>query len=81
MTIQEARNLAEADAGRKLTDNEFRFILCYTRRKARLTGHDASYVPLLLIDEIKNHIFRECLNKISTDFVLCLSEIGGMSCV
>ena len=49
MTIQEARNIAEGEAGRKLTDREFRFVLCYTKRKARLTGHDVSYVPLLLM--------------------------------
>ena len=81
MTIQEARNIAEGEAGRKLTDREFRFVLCYTKRKARLTGHDVSYVPLLLIDEIKNHVFRENINSISNAFVHCLSEIGGMSCV
>lgn len=81
MTIQEARNIAEGEAGRKLTDREFRFVLCYTKRKARLTGHDVSYVPILLIDEIKNHILRENINSISNEFRHCLSKIGGMSYV
>ena len=65
MTIQQARESAEAKAGRKLTQEQFDEVLTYTRHKTAVNGHDEEYVPLLLVDEIKNFIFREVINHIS----------------
>ena len=62
MTIQEARQRAESLAGQKLDEQTFQEVLDYTVRKSRMTGHDDSYVPLLLVDEIKDHIYRERIN-------------------
>lgn len=59
MTIQQARHRAESEAGRKLDEQDFQQVLEYTRHKAKVTGHDEDYVPLLLYDEVKNRIFQD----------------------
>lgn len=62
MTCQEARAIAEEQAGKRLADEEYEKILAYSFHKARINGKDADYVPLLLMDEIKNYFFDEALN-------------------
>ena len=63
MTIQEARQLAEAYAGQTLDEQTFQEVLEYTRHKAQVAGHDEDYVPLLLYDEVKDLIFRDRVNN------------------
>lgn len=65
MTIQEARKRGEGLTNAKLDDETFRRILRYAYRKARVTGHSPTYVPILLVDEIKDHFFRECINQLA----------------
>lgn len=40
-----------------LPENEYEDALKYARRKAKLTGHDEGYIPLLLPDVIKERLF------------------------
>ena len=40
-----------------LPESEYEEALEYARRKARLTGHDEGYIPLLLSDVIKERLF------------------------
>lgn len=65
MTIQQARQRAEGLANAKLDDQTFQWILRYSYHKARITGHSPTYVPLLLVDEIKDHFFRQCINRLA----------------
>lgn len=76
MTIQEARAKGEALAHEKLDEETFDGILRYSIRKARMTGHSMDYVPLLLVDEIKDHFFRERINKVSRDYREMLDELS-----
>lgn len=74
MTNIEARQIAERRAGRRLDENEYAEILDYTRHKAFVNGHGEDYVPLLLLDEIKNHCIRENINLISHEFMAIMKE-------
>ncbi len=76
MTIQQARKRAEALANAKLDDETFRWILRYAYRKARITGHSPQYVPLLLVDEIKDHVFRQRVNQVSRDYRDILAQLN-----
>lgn len=78
MTIQEARQQAELAAGRKLDDQTFHEVLEYTRHKAKVTGHSEDYVPLLLFDEVRNHIFREQISAIYCEAKAAAQEIDEM---
>lgn len=78
MTIQQARLRAEVFAGQKLDEPDFQEVLAYTRHKAKITGHDEDYVPLLLYDEVKDHIFREQINWISSEAKTIGQEIDRM---
>lgn len=51
-TLLEARQEGEARIGRRLTDQEYADALEYAERKSDMTGHDRSYVLLLLPDVI-----------------------------
>lgn len=74
MTIQEARERGEDLANAKLDDETFERILHYSYRKARMTGHSPEYVPLLLVDEIKDHFCRERINQVSREYQEMLKE-------
>ena len=78
MTIQEARLRAEAYAGKMLDAGTFQEVLAYTRHKAKITGHDEDYVPLLLYDEVKDHIFRERVNSLYFEVKAIEREIDAM---
>ena len=78
MTIQEARLRAEAYAGQMLDEQTFQEVLEYTRHKAKITGHDEDYVPLLLYDEVKDHIFRERVNTFYFKVKAIEREIDAM---
>lgn len=43
--------------GSMLSNDQFREVLSYTVMKSRSTGHDDSYVELLLPDEINSYLF------------------------
>ena len=64
MTIQEARLRAETRCGHTLSQSQFEEVLEYSRHKARVTGHDEDYVPMLLEDEIQNYLFQEVMNNL-----------------
>ena len=51
-TLEEARQEGEARIGRRLTEREYFEAVMYAARKSRLTGHDPSYILLLLPDVI-----------------------------
>lgn len=78
MTIQQARTSAELSIGRKLDDQTFNEVLAYTRRKARITGHDENYIPLLLMDEIKGHVSRAQLNTIACEMAAFVREFRNL---
>ena len=78
MTIQEARLRAEAYAGKTLDEATFQEVLAYTRHKAKITGHDEDYVPLLLYDEVKDHIYRERVNDFHHEVKAVEKEIDEM---
>ena len=42
-----------------LTEDEYKDALEYAGRKAKLTGHDEGYIPLLLPDVIKERLFSQ----------------------
>lgn len=64
MTIQEARLRAETRYGHTLSQSQFEEVLEYVRHKARVTGHEEDYVPMLLEDEIQNYLFQETINNL-----------------
>lgn len=74
MTIQEARERGESLGGRRLDDKAFADVLEYTIRKSRMTGHDDDYIPLLLVDEIKDRIHRENQNTVSRELAAMRKE-------
>lgn len=78
MTIQEARERGECLARAVLDEETFQRILRYSYRKARMTGHGPDYVPLLLVDEIKDHFFRERINQANRDYREMLAELNRM---
>lgn len=78
MTIQEARAAAELKIGKRLDEQEFQEILAYTKHKAKVTGHDEDYVPLLLMDEIKDSVFRDTINEVSRQAKLIEQELIAM---
>lgn len=79
MTIEEARKIAELSLGQRLDEQTYQEVLAYTRRKAYLTGHGDDYVPLLLVDEIKDHVFREKINWIYHEAQAAFKEIDDMA--
>lgn len=78
MTIQEARQQAELEAGRKLDDQTFHEVLEFTRHKAKVTRHNEDYVPRLLFDEIRNHIYREKIRTFHCEVKAAEREIDEM---
>lgn len=48
--------------GYKLPDDTFRTLLEYTRRKATISGQDESYLPVLLLDVVKEYFFRTAIS-------------------
>lgn len=63
MTISQAREQGERLSGRRLDDQSFEAVLDYTTRKSRMTGHTDDYIPLLLVDEINNYVYRERMKE------------------
>lgn len=59
------RASVSCSTGYEVDDATFDEVLAYTRHKASITGHSEDYVPLLLADELRNHIFRERVNTFS----------------
>ncbi len=76
MTIQQARERGEALANAKLDDETFQWILRCSYHKARTTGHSPKYVPILLVDEIKDHFFRQRINLASRCYLEMLTELS-----
>lgn len=76
MTIQEARQKGESLAGQRLDEQTFQEVLAYTARKSRMTGHDDDYIPLLLVDEIKDHISRERINQYNRQLIQFRKEVS-----
>lgn len=76
MTIQEARQKGESLAGQRLDEQTFQEVLAYTVRKSRMTGHDDDYIPLLLVDEIKDHISRERINQYNRQLIQLRKEVS-----
>lgn len=74
MTIQEARERAERRAGKRLSEEEFEEVLAYTLRKVNRIGETEDYVPLLLMDEIKNHFTFAAINRISKEMQRIFAE-------
>ncbi len=60
--IYDARKQAEHITGQKLSDDTFKGILYYTISKALSTNHTLLYVPVLLVDEIRDHFARLIIN-------------------
>lgn len=53
------------DDGYVLTDDEYRETLNYARRKAGASGKGDDYIPVLLLDVIREYVFCKCVNRIS----------------
>ena len=62
--MQDYREIRESmeKEGYKLQDGEYENLLEYARRKAKNSGKDESYLPLLLPDVIKEYFFRAYIN-------------------
>ena len=54
-----------------LPENEYEDALKYARRKAKLTGHDEGYIPLLLPDVIKERLF----SRFTIDLASTIKEV------
>ena len=76
MTIQQARQRGEQLAGQRLDEQTFQEVLAYTARKSSMTGHDDDYIPLLLVDEIKDHISRERINQYNRQLIQFRKEVS-----
>lgn len=76
MTIQQARQRGEQLAGERLDERTFEEVLAYTTRKSRMTGHQDDYIPLLLVDEIKDHIYRNRINNSSRKLIQLRKEVS-----
>ena len=76
MTIQQARQRGEQLAGERLDEQTFEEVLAYTTRKSKMTGHQDDYIPLLLVDEIKDHIYRNRINNSSRKLIQLRKEVG-----
>ena len=76
MTIQQARQRGEQLAGERLDEQTFDEVLAYTTRKSRMTGHQDDYIPLLLVDEIKDHIYRNRINNSSRKLIQLRKEVS-----
>ncbi len=76
MTIQEARQKGESLAGQRLDEQTFQEVLAYTARKSRMNGHDDDYIPLLLVDEIKDRISRERINQYNRQLIQFRKEVS-----
>lgn len=76
MTIQQARQRGEQLAGERLDERTFEEVLAYTIRKSRMTGHQDDYIPLLLVDEIKDHIYRNRINNSSRKLIQLRKEVS-----
>lgn len=76
MTIQQARQRGEQLAGERLDERTFEEVLAYTTRKSRMTGHDDSYIPLLLVDEVKDHIYRDHINTYNRQLTEMRKEVS-----
>lgn len=62
--MQDYREIRESmeKEGYSLKDGEYENLLEYARRKAKNSGKDESYLPLLLPDVIKEYFFRAYIN-------------------
>ncbi len=76
MTIQQARQRGEQLAGERLDEQTFEEVLAYTTRKSRMTGHQDDYIPLLLVDEIKDHIYRNRINNSNRKLIQLRKEVS-----
>lgn len=56
---------AQAEAGYEVDDAEYEKLLAFTVRKARMNEKDDGYVPLLLVDTIREHLISQAINAVS----------------
>lgn len=48
--------------GYKISNAEFSCLVEYAKRKAKVTGKDDAYIPILLPDTVKEYFFRQGVN-------------------
>lgn len=51
--------------GYALPDELYKYLLAYTRRKARCAGKDESYIPYLLPDVVKEYYLQLCITTLT----------------
>lgn len=57
--------------GYTLTNELYKYLLAYARRKAQCAGKDESYIPYLLPDVVKEYYFRLCINTMTAAMERC----------
>lgn len=55
-----------------LSDDEFSYILNYTKRKAKVNGKQEDYIPLLLPDVMREFIISKYINLVPSTRTLVL---------
>ena len=68
MRCEEIRKQFEKE-GCCLTNEEYRNLVKYARRKMSLAGKDESYLPYLLTDVIKEFFIRNAVNAFSVEMM------------